>query len=74
MTISLMQLWMPIILGTFLAWISSALIHMVIKYHNSDYQGLSNEAEVMAAVKNGSPKLGIHTFTARSFSLTTNSA
>jgi hypothetical protein len=62
MTISLVQLWMPIVLGTFLAWIASALIHILIKYHNSDYQGLSNEAEVMTAVKNGSPKLGIHTF------------
>jgi hypothetical protein len=34
---------------------------MVVKYHNSDYQQLSNEDEVMTAVRNGSPKLGIHT-------------
>ena len=61
MTISLLQLWMPILLGTFLAWIASALIHIVVKYHNSDYQALSNEEEVMDAVRNGSPKLGIHT-------------
>jgi hypothetical protein len=62
MTISLMQLWMPIILGTALAWIASGLIHMAIKYHNSDYQQLSNEDEIMTAVRNGSPKLGLHTF------------
>ncbi len=61
MTITLLQLWMPILLGTFLAWIASALIHVVAKYHNSDYQALSNEEEVMDAVRNGSPKLGIHT-------------
>jgi len=60
MTISLLQLWMPILLGTFLAWIASALIHVVAKYHNSDYQQISNEEEVMAAVRNGSPSLGIH--------------
>lgn len=62
MTVGLMQLWMPILLGTFLAWIASGLIHMAIKYHNSDYQQLSNEDEVMSAVRNGSPSLGIHTF------------
>jgi hypothetical protein len=61
MTISLLQLWMPILLGAFLAWVASALIHVVAKYHNSDYQSLSNEEEVMNAVRNGSPKLGIHT-------------
>ncbi len=62
MTINLLQLWLPIVLGTGLAWIASGLIHMLIKYHNSDYQQLSNEAEVMSAVQNGSPKLGVHTF------------
>ena len=61
MTVTLMQLWMPLLLGAFLAWIASALIHVVAKYHNSDYQALSNEEEVMTAVRNGSPKLGIQT-------------
>ncbi len=60
MTITLLQLWMPIVLGAFLAWIASALIHIVAKYHNSDYQPLSNEDEVMTAVRKGSPTLGIH--------------
>jgi hypothetical protein len=60
-TVTLLELWQPILLGTFLAWIASALIHILVKYHNSDYQPLSNEEEVMSAVRNGSPKLGIHT-------------
>ena len=62
MTVNLLQLWLPIILGTALAWIASGLIHMLIKYHNSDYQRLSNEADIMAAVQNGSQSLGIHMF------------
>ena len=62
MSISLLQLWLPIVLGTVLAWIASALIHMLVKYHNSDYQKLGNEDEVMSAVQNGSPALGLHTF------------
>jgi hypothetical protein len=62
MTISLTQLWLPIVVGTGLAWIASGLIHMVIKWHNADYQKLGNEIEVMEAVGNGSPPLGLHAF------------
>ena len=62
MTISLLDLWLPIILGTFLAWLASGLIHMLLKYHNSDYQPLANEDEVMDAVRKGSPSLGVHNF------------
>lgn len=60
MNVSLLDLWMPILLGTVLAWIASALIHMLLKYHNSDYRSLSNEDEVATAIRNGSPSPGIH--------------
>ena len=60
MSISLFSLWMPILVGALFAWIASALIHMVIKHHNSDYQRLANEDEVRAAIRAGSPKLGLH--------------
>jgi len=60
MTMSLLDLWLPILLGTVSAWIASALIHMVAKYHNSDYQKLANEDEVRAAVRQGNPSLGVH--------------
>ena len=60
MTLSIMDLWLPIILGTFLAWMASGLIHMLLKYHNSDYQKLANEDEVTAAVRKGSPSPGVH--------------
>jgi len=62
MSLSLLQLWLPIALSTFFAWIASGLIHMLVKYHNSDYQRLENEDEVMNAIRNGSPTLGLHTF------------
>jgi hypothetical protein len=60
MGVSLIELWMPILLGTLLAWISSALIHMLLKYHNSDYKQLANENEVAAAVGKSSPSPGIY--------------
>jgi hypothetical protein len=59
-SVSLLQLWMPILLGTVLAWVASALIHMLVKYHNADYLPVPNEDEVMAALRNGMPKPGIH--------------
>ncbi|MCG8436123.1 MAG: hypothetical protein MJA83_19055 [Gammaproteobacteria bacterium] len=62
MTISLLQLWLPILAGGVLAWIASGLIHMLLKYHNSDYLKLPNEDEVMGAVRNGSPPIGLYTF------------
>lgn len=62
MTISLMHLWIPIVGSAVLTWIASGVIHMIIKYHNSDFQKLANEDEVAAAVGQGSPKLGLHHF------------
>lgn len=60
MSMSLLQLWMPILLGAVLAWIASALIHMALKYHNSDYRQLASEDEVAAALRKGGPTPGIH--------------
>ncbi len=62
MTISLIQLWIPILASSVIAWLASGLIHMLIKYHNSDYQKLENEDEVMAAVRQGSPSRVFITF------------
>ncbi len=61
MNIHLTDLWLPILIATVLCWIASGLIHMLIKYHNSDYQELSNEDEVMSAIANGSPSVGVYT-------------
>lgn len=60
MTVTLPELWLPILLGTVLAWIASMLIHIVLKYHNGDYQALSNEDEVAAAIRAGQPGKGVH--------------
>jgi len=60
MGVSLVDLWMPILLGAFLAWIASALIHMALKYHNSDYQQLANEDEVAASLGRSAARPGVH--------------
>lgn len=60
MTITLMQLWLPILLSGIFCWFASALIHMLIKYHNFDYKKLSNEEQVGDALREGNPKPGLY--------------
>ena len=44
--VSLGSLWLPVLLSAVLVFIVSALVHMVLKYHNSDYKRLPNEDAV----------------------------
>ena len=55
---SLMQLWAPILLAALLVQVTSTLIHMVLKWHNSDYRKLANEDQVRAAIRAGNPAPG----------------
>jgi hypothetical protein len=52
----LAALWQPILLSAVLVFILSAIIHMVLKYHNSDYGKLANEDAVRAAIRSGNPE------------------
>lgn len=61
MTVSIIDLWLAILLSGSFAWIASALIHMVVKYHNSDYKKLNNEAEVAKAIDSGKSGVGFYT-------------
>ena len=56
--VSLVQLWLPILLSAVFVFVASSLIHMVVKWHASDYNALSNEKEVRAAIRKGSPAPG----------------
>lgn len=49
--VTLAQLWLPILLSAAFVFIASSLIHMVLKYHNSDYRPLPNEEAVRGAFK-----------------------
>lgn len=61
MPVSISELWLAILLAGIFCWIASALIHMLIKYHNADYKELSNEGEVSAALGAGSPAPALYT-------------
>lgn len=49
------NLWMPILLTAVLIFVASSLIHMVFKWHNTDYRKFDNEDEVRAAVRASTP-------------------
>jgi hypothetical protein len=53
--VSLGELWLPILVSAVLVFIVSAIIHMVLKYHNKDYTRLPNEDAVRAAMRTGNP-------------------
>ena len=49
------DLWLPILISSVLVFLVSAIIHMVLKYHNRDYTRLPNEDAVRAAIRAGNP-------------------
>jgi hypothetical protein len=53
-----LQLWLPVVATGIAVFVASSLIHMVIKWHASDYGRLSNEDAVRDAIRAGSPAPG----------------
>lgn len=49
--VSIAALWLPIVLSAVLVFVCSTLIHMVLKYHASDYTPLPNEDAFRAAFR-----------------------
>jgi hypothetical protein len=54
---SIMDLWMPILVASVLAWIMSALVWMVFGWHKNDYAKTGNEEAARAALRGLSPGL-----------------
>ena len=52
--ISIISLWLPIIVSAVVVFVASSIIHMVLKYHRSDFRGLDAEDQVMAALRDAS--------------------
>ena len=59
--VSLVQIWLPILLGAVGVFVASSIIHMALQFwHRSDYHGFSNEDEVRAAIRKGSSQPGMY--------------
>jgi hypothetical protein len=55
---ALLFLWLPILLTAVVVFVISSLIHMVLKWHASDYHSFSNEDAVRDAMRAGRPTPG----------------
>jgi hypothetical protein len=55
---TIVSLWLPILLSAVVVFVISSLVHMVLKWHASDYGKLTNEDAVRAAIRAGNPAPG----------------
>ena len=55
---TLLHLWLPILLSAVVVFVISSLVHMVLKWHASDYSSVSNEDAIRAAINAGQPAPG----------------
>jgi hypothetical protein len=55
---ALLALWLPILLSAVVVFVISSLIHMVFKWHASEYHGFANEDAVRDAIRAGNPAPG----------------
>ena len=56
----LTHLWLPIIVAAIAVFIASSLIHMVFKWHNSDYRPLPNDDEVRRTLNSANLTSGLY--------------
>lgn len=60
--VSVAALWLPIVLSAVIVFVASSIIHMFLKYHQSDYHKLPNEDGVMAALRPANLQPGLYVF------------
>lgn len=51
MTVSILSLWAPILIGAVLVFLSSSVIHMLLSYHATDFSKLPSEEGAMDALR-----------------------
>ncbi len=60
--IGIMSLWLPIVLSAIIVFVASSVIHMVLKYHNSDYPLLQGEEGIGDAIRHANVPPGTYFF------------
>jgi len=58
----LAALWLPIVLSAVIVFVASSILHMVLKYHQSDCHQLANEDQALAALRTAGVKPGYYHF------------
>jgi len=60
--VSLVALWLPIVLAAVVVFFVSAIVHMVLPYHRSDYSPLPDESSVTDAIHASGAPPGTYMF------------
>lgn len=49
--VSIVSLWLPVLLSAVAAFLASSVIHMVLKYHQTDFRKVPDEDAALAAIR-----------------------
>ena len=49
--VTVMSLWLPIVLSAVIVFVASSIIHMVLKYHSTDFRRAPKEEELQDALR-----------------------
>jgi hypothetical protein len=49
--VSILSLWLPILIAAILVFVASSIIHMFLKYHQTDFSALPDEGGIMDALR-----------------------
>jgi hypothetical protein len=60
--VALAALWLPILLSAVIVFVASAIMHMVLPYHRSDYNQLPDEEKMLTSLRPSNLKRGIYVF------------
>jgi len=60
--VTLMALWLPVVLSAVIVFVASSIIHMALKYHQSEYRQLPEEDKILAAIRPYGLKPGLYHF------------
>jgi hypothetical protein len=58
----LAALWLPIVLSAVIVFVASSILHMMLKYHQSDCFQIPNEDQVLAGMRSAEVKPGYYHF------------
>jgi hypothetical protein len=60
--VPLASLWIPILVSAVIVFIASSIMHMLLKYHQSDYRRMPDEENVMSAMRTANLQRGMYMF------------
>jgi len=60
--VSIPELWLPILVSAVVVFVASAVLHMVLRYHRSDYGALPDEERILASMREAEVSPGYYAF------------